>query len=290
MNVPRLLVLVGLALATIAPATAPAAETGARPGHVLAVIPFYAPEKMWQAYTPLVEYLSRATGEPWTLKLVTSHDDMIAAVCAGEVDVAFLGPVPAGRANARCGAVPFIAALGKDGRPVYHAMVLTGDPAVTSFEGLRGKKVGFFRGSTAAHVVPLNMLREAGLAPGSFEEVYVESQDKLMTALLEGKVAGAGIKETLYRKFEKEPLRLLGTSAELPNFAFVALPALPQALRDRLSAALLPLRPKERPADAETMRGWDDEIANGFVSPTPEFLPAVLRLRDMYEAVLHESH
>ncbi|HEY6000937.1 MAG TPA: PhnD/SsuA/transferrin family substrate-binding protein [bacterium] len=289
MYVPRMLVLVALSLGVLAPAPLRAVESGTAPVHTLAIIPFYAPERMWQLYTPFVEYLGRATGEPWTLKLVTSHDEMIAAVCAGEVDVAFLGPVPAGRVNARCGAVPFVVALGKDLRPVYRAMLLTSDPAVTSTEGLRGRKVGFFRGSTAAHIVPLSMLRDAGLGPGSFEEVYAESQDKLMTTLLERKIAGAGVKENLYRKFEKEPVRLLEASAELPNFAFVALPSLSPAVRERLAGALLPLRPKERAADAETMRGWDDEIANGFAAPAPEFLPAVLRLRDMYEAVMHES-
>ena len=110
-----------------------------------------------------------------------------------------------------------------------------------------------------------------------------------MTALLSREVAGAGVKEALYRRFEKEPVRLLQTSEPLPNFAFVALPSQPAALRERFVAALLKLKPRESPADAEAVKGWDDEIKNGFMAPAPDFLPSVLKVHDIYEAVMHES-
>ena len=289
MRGPRTAILLLSAIFLVASAAPTAGGDGAKAARTLAVIPFYTPERMWQLYSPFVAYVGRRTGEPWELKLYAGHDEMVRAFCAGEVDVALLGPVPLGRVSVACGAVPFLVALGRDGKPAYRAMLLTSDPAVASVGELRGRKVGFFRGSTAAHVVPLHMLRDAGLAPGSFEEVFFESQDKMITALLERRIAGAGVKETLYRRFEQEPLRLLKTSEDLPNFALAALPALPRAVRERLVSALLPLRPQERPADAETMQGWDDEVANGFAVPPPEFLPAVLRLRDTYEAVMHES-
>lgn len=255
----------------------------------LAVIPFFIPERMWQLYAPVIDYIRRETGEPWELKLYPNHESMLEGVCRGEVDVSLLGPVPLGRVNRTCGILPFLVPLGKEGQPTYHAMLLSGDPAVTAVAGLRGKKVGFYKGSTAAHVLPLKMLRDAGLHPGAFEPVFFESQDRIMTALLSREVAGAGVKEALYRRFEKEPVRLLATSEELPNFAFAALPSQPPALRKRLIAALLKLRPLESAADAALVKGWDDEIKNGFVVPGPDFLPAVLKVHDIYETIMHES-
>jgi ABC-type phosphate/phosphonate transport system substrate-binding protein len=102
-------------------------------------------------------------------------------------------------------------------------------------------------------------------------------------------VSGAGVKEALYRRFQKEPVRLLQTSEALPNFALSALPSQPPALRQRLVAALLKLHPLGNDADAALVKGWDDEIKNGFVVPAPDFLPAVLRVYDVYESVMHES-
>jgi len=276
-----------LVLAALTPLAAAAAPS--RATRTLAVIPFYSPERMWLLYTPLIDYLRRETGEPWELKLYANHDDMLAGVCAGDVDVTLLGPVPLGRVNRACGAFPFLVPRGKDGKPVFHSMLLSGDPAVTTVAGLRGKKIGLFKGSTGAHVIPLKMLRDAGLGPGSFEPVFYEGQDRIMTALLSREVQGAGVKEALYRRFEKEPVRLLQTSEELPNFAFVALPAQPPAVRARFVAALLKLDPGTSAADAAAVKGWDDEIKNGFTAPAPDFLPAVLKVYDIYETVMHES-
>ena len=251
-RMPTAILLLGAILLVVSPA--PAAAAGAKPTRTLAVIPFYTPERMWQLYSPFVSYLGSHTGESWELKLYASHDEMVRAFCAGEVDVALLGPVPLGRVNVACGAEPLLVALGRDGKPVYRAMLLTSDPAVASIEALRGRKVGFFRGSTAAHVVPLHLLRDAGLAAGSFEEVFFESQDKVLTALLERKIAGAGVKEALYRRFEQEPVRLLrdvGGAAELrPRRAPDAATGRPGAPRRGAAAAAPQGAPGGRGGDA----------------------------------------
>ena len=251
-----------------------------RAARTLAVIPFYSPERMWLLYTPLIDYLRRETGEPWELKLYPNHETMIAGVCAGEVDVTLLGPVPLGRVNRACGALPFLVPLDKDGKPVFHAVLLSSDPAVTTVAGLRGKKVGFFKGSTGAHIIPLKMLGDAGLGPGAFEPVFFEGQDRIMTALLAHEIAGAGVKEALYRRFEKDPVRLLQTSEPLPNFAFVALPSQPAALRARFVAALLKLKPRESPADAEDREGLgrrDQERLHGPGARFPPLRPQGVR-------------
>jgi len=291
MKIPRATAILALLCLAAVPSLASAADAAApsRTTRTLAVIPFYSPERMWLLYTPLIDYLRLETGEPWELKLYPNHDSMIAGVCAGEVDVTLLGPVPLGRVNRTCGALPFLVPLDKGGKPQFHAVLLSGDPAVTTVAGLRGKKIGFFKGSTGAHIIPLKMLGDAGLGPGAFEPVFFEGQDRIMTALLAHEIAGAGVKEVLYRRFEKDPIRLLQTSEPLPNFAFVALPSQPAALRARFVAALLKLNPRERPADAAIVKGWDDEIKNGFMAPAPDFLPTVLKVFDIYEALMHES-
>jgi ABC-type phosphate/phosphonate transport system substrate-binding protein len=264
----------------LAPGHPLGAEPARRPAtRKLAVVPFYAPELMWRLYTPLIEHLSRQTGEPWTLVLPATHAAFDDAVCRRKVDVALTGPVPLARINRRCGLLPFLVALGPDGKADYHSMLVTASPDVTSVAALRGRQVVFFKGSTAAHVVPVKMLAEAGLEPGSYEPLFVESQDRVMTMVLTGKAAAGGVKSALYRRFAGEPsLRLLQTSAPLPNFAFAALPSLPKAVRERFSAALLPLNPRARPADAQLVSGWDDELKAGFIAASDGFLPAASEL------------
>jgi len=289
MKAVRLFAVVLAAVLGALPCRAASPGPPVGPARTLAVVPFYTPEKMWQLYAPLVDYLRRETGESWEMKLFANHEALVKGVCAGEVDVALLGPVPLGRVNRSCGALPFLVPLGKDGQPLYHAMLLTGDPGIGAIAQLRGRKFGLMKGSTAAHAMPLHMLQQAGLGPGAVEPVFFESQDRIVTALLAREIAGGGVKEALYRRFAKEPLRLLGTSEPLPNFAFTAPASQPAAARERFVAALLKLRPLANEADAQIVRTWDDEVRNGFALPGPDFLPAVLRIDDIGRAVMHEA-
>lgn len=265
----------------------PAAAEGhaePRPPRKLSIVPFYAPEQLWRLYSPLVEFLRQETGEPWELALQPGHEALVDAFCAGGIDLAVLGPVPLARVNRRCGGVPFLVALGAEGDATYRSVLLTADPAVTSVAGLRAKEVGFFRGSTAAHVVPARMLADAGLEPDAYRPVWLESQDRLVAALLAGRISAAGVKSALYERVKDEAgLRLLGTSGPLPNFSVVASPSLPPAARERIAAALLRLRPAQRAADAERVRSWDDELRHGFVRATPEHLAAARALQELAE-------
>ncbi len=257
--------------------------------YTFAVIPFYSPEKIWLLYAPFIGFLKSATGLPWELKLYHNHDALIEDICGGQVAVSLLGPVPLGRVYAKCKAEPFLVALGRDGKPTYHSVIITGDHTVMDLSKIRGKRFGLFRGSTAAHILPLKMLKDAGLAAPAFQEVFLESQDRIMTALLTKEIAAAGVKESLYLKFRDQPLRELKTSEPLPNFAFCASPTLAAETRRLFSTALLRLHPRSNPRDAETVKGWDDEIKNGFMPPAKDFLPSVLRMRQIYKEVLHED-
>jgi ABC-type phosphate/phosphonate transport system substrate-binding protein len=283
MRMSRLAVALAAAM-TIGLFARSAAAAPPAPVRKLAVVPFYAPEQMWRLYAPLVEYLRQETGEAWELSLHPSHQALLDDLCAGKVQVALLGPVPLGRLHRRCGGAPFLVTLGPTGDPTYHAVIVTADREVGSLGALRGKDVGFFRGSTAAHVVPVRLLADAGLRPGSYRPVWLESQDRLVAAVLAGKISAAGVKSALHQRFASEPgLRVLGRSAPLPNFAFAATPSLPARSRERFASALLALRPRDRPADAARVERWDDEVRFGFVAPPPDYLPAVLALLDLTE-------
>ncbi len=111
-----------------------------------------------------------------------------------------------------------------------------------------------------------------------------------MSALLARKIAAAGVKSALYRRFEGERgLRLLKTSDPLPNFSLSALPSLAPAVRERIEAALVRLRPRERAADAKTVQGWDDEVKHGFVRPDASYLPSVVGLLEFTEGLLRDA-
>lgn len=270
----RLLVILLTLLMPISAGAArvPVTSAPAASPPTFAVIPFYSPEKIWSLYGPFVKYLRQATGDPWQLQLFNSHSEFIEGICNGRITVGLLGPVPLKKVDEKCGAKPFLVALGKEGTPFYHSVIVTNDTGINSLAGLRGKKIGFFKGSTAAHVVPLKMMEKGGVKQSDFTTVFLGSQDEIIHQLLTGNIDGAGLKEFLARRFLKDGLRVVAVSERLPNFALSAAPSAPGPVVRRLKSALLNLHPATNQYDLKLMSGWDDEIRQGFISPGKDYL------------------
>ncbi|MEW6220646.1 MAG: PhnD/SsuA/transferrin family substrate-binding protein [Thermodesulfobacteriota bacterium] len=260
-----------------------------RSPYTLTVVPFYSPEKIWARYAPMIDYLRQDTGQPWELVFYPSHDTLIEGLCSGEVALAFLGPVPLGRAMERCGVEVVLIARAPDGDPFYHAVLLTAEPEVATLADLRDRPVALFRGSTASHILPRTMLREVGIGRDGIRPVFFESQDRIMTALLNREVAGAGVKEALYQKFAGEGLRVLAVSEPLPNFAFAARPGLDPGVRASFADSLLRLQPQGNPQDRQRLDVWDDEVRNGFLPVPPSFHDSVRALAAVSSEILRED-
>lgn len=278
------MLLIFLATSAVAAPDATPAQNPRKAAFTFAVIPFYSPDKIWNLYTPFVDYLKKVTGHPWELKLYNDHAKFIEDLCNGSISLALTGPVPLGRANSSCGVKPLLVALGGDGTPYYHSMLLTTSPSVTSLKELKGKIVAYFEGSTAAHIVPFRMLKEAGVEIETVKTIAMGSQDNIMSALLAGDVDAAGVKESLYRKISSPAVRLLATSPPLPGHSLCAGLSLPAPVANTIIDSLLKLKPQADKRHSEVVSMWDDEIINGFAVPDVKFMPAVRNLKKMYES------
>lgn len=257
--------------------------------YTVSVVPFYGPEKIWTLYAPFVEFLRESTGKPWELKLFASHDKLIDGLCSGKVSLALLGPVPLGRVMEKCGAEAVAVALSQDSTPFYRSVLVASDPEIGSLAELRGRRVGLFKGSTAAHILPRKLLRDAGLGKTDIALVFYESQDHIVNALLARQIAAAGLKEGLFRKFKGESLRSLAVSEPLPNFAFAAAPGLSPATRNLFVDTLLRLQPAASATDAKRMAAWDDEIRNGFIRPDQVFRSSIKELVNLTNEIMSED-
>ncbi len=260
-----------------------ASAAGAADRQYLGIVPYYAPEKIWALFSPFAEYLTRTTGTPWELKLFSTQDALVAGISAGEVSAAFLGPVPFGRITRKVPLRPLLVATTPEGHPWYRSVLVTTDPSVRTLKDVRGKSFGFFQGSTAAHVVPLRMLADAGIAPEMYKTVFLKGQDKIVDALLKRDIQAAGIKKSLFEKFKGMGLVALLESDPLPNFCICGTPSLKPEIEKKVVAALLALKTRPGESDHKMVQGWDDEIRNGFVATPAGYLQATTILADDFE-------
>lgn len=233
--------------------------------HRLGVVAFYNPRLMYLKYQPLVDYLTRETGTTWELSIGRNYEGTVDALCRGDVDMAYLGPLTYVRAHAACGAVPVVR-LATGGLPEYRSVILVREHSLyASVRDLAGATFAFGSPlSTSSHLVPRLMLLEAGLKPG--ENVvcrYFGHHDEAARAVLLGEADACGIRDIVAERFVGRGLRILARSKPIPNFPLVVPPTLPNARLRELIRVLVDT-PRRNPRVREFMAGWDEEIADGF--------------------------
>jgi phosphonate transport system substrate-binding protein len=231
----------------------------------LGVVSFYNPRIMYLKYQPLVDYLALHTGTPWELVISPSYEQTVQDLCSGRLSLAYLGPLTYVRARAECGALPIVR-LNTGESASYRALVMVKrDSPIQQINDLAGKVVGFGAPlSTSSHLVPREMLLDAGLVPGRDVRCeYFWHHDRAARAVLLGEVDACGIRDTVGRRFEQRGLRIIAESAPIPNFPLVAGPSTSSHLREQLVRALVTLPRADQAVELE-MRGWDEELASGF--------------------------
>lgn len=267
-----------IAAALVIAAATATAQTAPKP-YRFGVVSFYNPRIMYLKYQPLVDYLSAHTGRSWELVIRPTYQSTVDDLCAGDLTMAYLGPLTYVRAHAQCGVIPLIR-LQSGGHATYRSVIMVRkDSAFQTLSELAGHRFGFGSPlSTSSHLVPRAMLISAGLRPGAtISCTYFEHHERAARAVLLGEVDACGVRDLVGDRFEERGLRILAESDPIPNFPLVVGAGMPVELRNLLIRVLVTL-PSLDPVTRGTMSHWDDELASGFALGNDAEYESVRRL------------
>lgn len=206
-------------------------------------------EKNDATYRPMADYLAKKLGRKVELRTVDSWEGLAKSLANGETDIALLGPWGYVLANGNAGAQA-VATILYDGKPTYHALVVTRpDSGLNKLEDLKGKSFAFGdKGSTSGYLIPTHQLLKMGISDPEkyFGKVIYTKHQAIETQVTRGELdAGADydrnrnamIEQGLIKAAES---RIIWTSAPLPNDAFAVSADLSRdkALVAKLQAAL----------------------------------------------------
>lgn len=128
-------------------------------------------------------------------KTFTAGSSEIEAIFAGEIDIGYIGPVPAVNGNVKSDGDVTVIANAADAGAV---LVKGTDSGIESIEDLEGKTVAIPQIGNTQHLCLLNLLSENGLAPvsegGTVEVVAVENSN-LQNMFDQGNVDAALVPE-----------------------------------------------------------------------------------------------
>lgn len=192
----------------------------ARAELVFGVIPLEDKVVYEQKFAPLTAYLKEKLGESVTLLVGDSYEQIESGIAKGDIHLALLGPVGAVKVNSENPRVFPVVKVVESGSPFYKSYIIAPkDSPLASPADLKGRVFAFGdQGSTSSCLVPRYILAKNGVQLADLaDHLFTGSHDNVVRAVLEGKAAAGGVKESTALKHQSE-LKFLEISKPIPNF------------------------------------------------------------------------
>lgn len=245
-----------------------APSLASKPLYRLAVHPLHTPEKLAQAYQPLLDFLNASLPDVhFELEASSSYRAYEEKIRARTPEI--LLPNPLQTLQAQHSGYTVIAMAGEptDFRGIF---LVRKDAAVQRPEDLRGRAVAFpAPTAVAATILPQLYLQRQGInVQHELEKRYVGSQESAMMSVYLGEVAAAATWPTPWRAFQRDhpqeaaQLRVSWETPHMVNNSLMLRDDVPLELRRRLQQLLFALE--------SSPRGRDILVA----MQTARFLPA----------------
>jgi phosphonate transport system substrate-binding protein len=217
----------------------------------VALLPDEVAAKVIQDNQGLKEYLMKELDRPIRLHVLTSYAAMIEAVRAGNIDLAYFGPLSYCLARSKCD-IDCFAAKTKDGKTTYRSILIANrDAGINDFAGIKGKKMGFGDvASTSSHLMPkYTLFKKAGLREKrDYTENFLGKHDVVAINVQAGNIDAGALNEFIYAgmvergKIDPGKIVVLGYSEAWPDYPWVYQNDLAPALRDKIRSAFLKLK------------------------------------------------
>lgn len=275
-----LVVLMGLSVAS-APAYAERTGTAASPLRVLLIPADGGTEDGTRAdFLPIFNAITRTSGIHFDVQTGQSYSAVIEGMCAGQAEIAWLGPVSYVEAHKR-GCAELLAIEERDGSSTYLAGVFVSRTSgIDAPADLAGKSIALgSQHSASSFSYPLAMLSKAGIDPlrdlGAIR--ITGSHANSLLALQNGLVDAAGASFISFDRavnqggLNASDFRLLIKSDPIPNPPIAMHPALPASVKASLKSSFAGVHetPGIRP---ESIRGYGGKQVDRYNTDTSDAL------------------
>ncbi len=247
-------------------------DVSAKERAYISIAPFYAPEKIWRLYSPLIDYLNKSTNIHWELKVYPSHEAIERAVCNNDLSIALLGPLFVYRTHKECGAEMLLAALDETGKENLKIVIVSADKRVRSIKDLVGQRIGLFKPYTAAHGVTKKMLFDEGVTEANTKFVVYQNLERLIDDVMTGAIKAGGVRESSLKGYKNFSFNHIKASGPLPNFFFVASPDTSEGIKKTFVKTMLRLKPLSNERDKRLVQNWDEVVKYGYALPPKDCL------------------
>ena len=213
----------------------------------MTVVPYEAAEKLNEDYGLMAAYLARKMGaKSGKFVPVVDYAGVLAALQAGQVDVAYLSPFPYALASGQMKLYPLAMPVVEGSLLYYGVLFVKADSPIRSVQDLAGRTVAFGdRSSTTGYILPRALLEKQGVF-GRLKKWYNAGNSEIVVKAVETGAADVGcaynlIFQVAYKGHPEQAkkMRVIGRTEEIPNGVYVARGDLPPDAVERLKKAFL---------------------------------------------------
>jgi len=213
-------------------------------------IPEEAATEQMRKFGPLARYLERQLGMKVEFTPVNDYPAAVEALVNKQVDVVWFGGFTHVQAQIRSGGKIIPIAQREEDTQFRSVFIAQKSSGINKLSDLKGKQVSFgSQSSTSGHLMPRTFLLQAGIEPDrDFKRIaYSGAHDATIASVVSGRVDAAALDITVWRKFVSEKkvdtskVDVFYTTPPFFNYNWSVHADMPQALRERLTKALLDL-------------------------------------------------
>jgi len=197
-------------------------------------------EELRRAFGPFVDELRDILGVEIEFFPVSSRTIAVTALAMGQVDLVLAGPTEYLFMKSRHDVRPVVGIQRERYSTVF---VVEADSDMQTLADVRGRRIALKdHGSTSGHVMPLSMLREAGINPDRDVRILMLGGAR-HEAMLSGEVdvLAGGIRDwdRLVERGGEGRFRIIAESPQLPRDLLVARNGISQAYTDEIAERIL---------------------------------------------------
>lgn len=180
---------------------------------LIGILPEMNVFKQRQRFKALSEYLTKKTGMPIEITILSRYGNIVERFTAEKMDGAFFGSFTGALAIEKLGVVPLARPVNLDNTSHYRGYIFVRkDSSIRTAKDMKGKKMAFVeKATTAGYIFPRAYLREHGITDVDHyfsDSFFAGSHDAAINAVLNGKAAVGAAKHSMYDRVRKEDPRI----------------------------------------------------------------------------------
>lgn len=243
------------------------------------VLPKDNPVTTYGQYQPLVDYLSRSTGQKIELHLEKTYQDVVDSLGKGKILFALLGPLTYLDAYKKFDAPPLARSRTARGETFFRTVIVSDiDGGITELSQLVDKKFAFGAlWSTSGNLIPRYMLAWAGIHLENLDEYRNYGyNDTVAKKIISGEFDAGAISLSTALRYQPHGLRIIATSDPIPTGPVVVSPKAPYLLTRKVQQALLALSENEE--GRKVLAKLDPDLQGGFVAASDADYAGIRRM------------